>query len=275
MEMSNAAAKGMMEKVGNYQTHYHEAGEGENVLLIHGAGLGVSAWANWRLLFPLLSQKNHVFAFDLVGYGSSEKPEDMNYSKEVWIEHIIDFIEEKMKPPVCVVGNSMGGILSLHIANRRPDLIKKQILLGVPGVHFEITEALDFAWGAEPSFENVRRIVSYFAYDQSFAQNDDLVKIRYESSNAEGVYATFSSMFPAPRQRHIDDLVLTDKELQTIQTPTLLIHGREDKLVPAETSWKMATSLPNADFHLLSNCGHWIQIEKSSEFANLVTNFLE
>jgi 2-hydroxymuconate-semialdehyde hydrolase len=137
--MAPAVKKETTEKIGDYNTHYHEMGQGEQVLLIHGSGLGVSAWANWRFLMPLLAEKYHVFALDLVGFGDSEKPK-IKYSKDVWVDHLITFIETKMKPPVTIVGNSLGGSLSLHLSQRRPDLIKKQVLMGAPGLSFELTE---------------------------------------------------------------------------------------------------------------------------------------
>jgi 2-hydroxymuconate-semialdehyde hydrolase len=81
---------------------------------------------------PLLAEKYHVFALDLVGFGQSEKPK-IKYSKDIWVEHLITFIETRMKPPVTIVGNSLGGCLSLHLSQSRPDLIKKQVLMGAPG----------------------------------------------------------------------------------------------------------------------------------------------
>lgn len=271
--MGNASyAQGKVEIIGGYETYYHEEGDGDHVLLIHGSGLGVSAWANWRLLIPQLTPKYHVFAPDLIGFGRSEKP-DIAYNKEVWVNHMIHFIEEKMKPPVYIVGNSLGGVISLHLAKRRPDLVKKQVLMGTPGLAFELTEGLDIAWGSEPGIENMRRMIRIFAYNQSLAEDEELVKVRHEASIAPGVPETFAAMFPPPRQRHIDDLVLTEEELKQIETPTLALHGREDRVIPIEVSWKMAQIMPNIEFHSFPKCGHWIQIEKSNAFAEQVLGF--
>ena len=66
------------------QTNYHDVGEGEVVLLIHGSGPGVSAWANWRLTIPELSKKFRVIALDMVGFGFSDRPVDIEYTMDVW-----------------------------------------------------------------------------------------------------------------------------------------------------------------------------------------------
>lgn len=76
--------------------------------------------------------------------------------------------------------------------------------MGTPGLRFELTEGLDIAWGSEPGLEHMRRMILIFAYDQSLVEDDQLIKVRHEASIAPGVSETFASMFPPPRQRHID-----------------------------------------------------------------------
>src|SRR5437762_6744233 len=79
--------------VNGISTHYHESGQGEPVLLIHGSGPGVTAWANWRLIIPRLSEHFHVYAPDIVGFGYTERPENIEYGVETWTNHLISFIE--------------------------------------------------------------------------------------------------------------------------------------------------------------------------------------
>jgi 2-hydroxymuconate-semialdehyde hydrolase len=263
-------------QVGEIRTHFHEDGEGEPVLLIHGSGPGVSAWANWRLVFPILSKQYKLYAPDVVGFGYTERPENINYSVDVWVNHMISFIETINLEKISIIGNSMGGALALHIANRRPDLVKKLILMGSVGIEFPITEELDAVWGYTPSLENMRKLISMFSFDQSAASNDDLVKMRYQASIEEGFQEAFSAMFPAPRQRHVDALALTEEQLRKIEVPVLLIHGREDRIIPLEkTSWKLAQLIPKAELHVFSECGHWTQIEKTQPFVSQVVDFLK
>ena len=87
-------------------------------------------------------------------------------------------------------------------------------------------------FGATNELENMKNLIETFAYDQSNAANSDLVEMRYQASIQEGFQEAFSSMFPAPRQRHLDAMALSEDKLKSIQAPVLLIHGREDKVIP-------------------------------------------
>ena len=255
-------------------THYHEDGQGEAVLLIHGSGPGVSAWANWRLVFPILSKHFHLYAPDVVGFGYTDRPEGQEYNIQVWADHMIDFLDTVGEKKVSVIGNSFGGAIALHMAKKRPDLINKLVMMGSMGIDHKITE-LDAVWGYEPSFDNMKNLIKIFAYDQSMAENSDLVEMRYKSSIQPGFHESFSSMFPAPRQRHAGAMSLTIDELNAIDFPTLLVHGREDRVIPVEeTSMKLVMHLPQAELHIFPHCGHWVQIEKTQEFSDLVIQFL-
>jgi 2-hydroxymuconate-semialdehyde hydrolase len=275
-EIFMLAEKGQFVDVQGIKTHYHEEGNGEPLLLIHGSGPGVSAWANWRLVFPVLSRHYHLFAPDVVGFGYTERAKHIQYSVHVWVEHMIAFMETMNLKKVSIIGNSMGGALALHIAHRRPDLVKKLILMGSAGVQFPITEELDAVWGYTPSMENMKKLISIFSNDQNMAENDHLVKMRYEASTEEGFQEAFAAMFPAPRQQHVNALALTEKQLKEMEIPVLLIHGREDRVIPLEkTSWKLSQLIPNAQLHVFPNCGHWVQIEKTEPFIRQVMEFLK
>ena len=266
---------GTFETIGGYRTHYHHTGKGEAVLLIHGSGPGVSAWANWRLVVPRLADDFEVYAPDLVGFGQTEKPV-IRYSPDIWVNHLMAFIEQKNLAPVSIIGNSLGGALALHLAHRRPEWIHKLILMGSAGIRFRLTEALDQIWGYEPGLENMRSLIRIFAYDQTMAEKDDLVEARYRTSITDGAHESYASMFPAPRQRWVDALSLSEDSLRSIDKPTLLIHGREDRVLPVvETSWRLAQLLPRTEFHMFSQCGHWTQVEKTVSFCQLVKQFMK
>src|SRR5436305_14685784 len=96
-------------------TNYHEAGSGTPVILIHGSGPGVSAWANWRLAIPSLAEQLHVFAYDQVGFGYSElvsppdsPPAQHTYGLARWTEHLLSFMQAVGIKRAHLLGNSMG-----------------------------------------------------------------------------------------------------------------------------------------------------------------------
>jgi 2-hydroxymuconate-semialdehyde hydrolase len=260
-------------EVDGINTHYHETGNGETVLLIHGSGPGVTAWANWRLIIPRLSENFHVIAPDIVGFGYTDRPEKIDYNVETWTNHLIRFIEKTVGEPVHMIGNSLGGALALHIIKKRPDLVKRVVLMGAAALSFPITYGLDKVWGYEPSIENMKKLLEIFAHDQNFA-TEDLAKLRYEASIQPGMQESYSKMFPYPRQKKLDAIVMAEEDVRKIQHHTLLVHGREDIVIPfKETSLRLFELMTNAELHLFPNCGHWTQIEKTEEFTQLCENF--
>ena len=201
--------------VNGISTHYHESGQGEAVLLIHGSGPGVTAEANWRLIIPRLSENFHVYAPDIVGFGYTERSEEIEYGVETWTNHLINFIEEVGEKHVHIIGNSLGGALALHIANKRPDLVGKMVLMGAAGLPFMMTYGLDKVWGYEPSVENMKRLLEIFAYNQEFA-TDELAQLRYEASIQPGLQEAFSKMFAEPRQEKLNSLPYQRNKLKKL-----------------------------------------------------------
>ena len=268
-------AKGLFIQAAGLNTHYHEDGQGEPLVLIHGSGPGVSAWANWRLVFPILSEHYHLYAPDAVGFGDTERPEGVTYNMDLWVKHMIGFLDAKGLKKVSVIGNSMGGGLALNLAHRYPERVNRLILMGSMGIKFPISEGLDNVWGYQPSVENMHKCLKTFVVNQAIADADGLAEMRYKASIQPGYQESFSAMFPAPRQNGVDDMAIPEEELRKITIPTLCIHGREDQIIPlAETSWRLAQILPNAELHTLCQCGHWVQIEKTVPFTRVVHEFL-
>jgi len=261
-------------QTGSIMTNYHDVGSGEPMLLLHGSGPGVSAWANWRLSIQSLQSDFRLLAPDLAGFGFSQTPADIVYSRNLWLEQIVAFLDATGVDKVNVIGNSFGGSMALALAIHHPQRVNRLILMGSVGVLFELTPGLDAVWGYEPSEDNMRAIMQVFAYDQALV-GDDLVRMRYEASNRAGVQEAFSAMFPAPRQRWVEAMAHPEADIRDIGHKTLLIHGRDDKVIPLSTSLTLQQWIDDSQLHVFGRCGHWTQIEHAAAFAHLVTNFLK
>jgi pimeloyl-ACP methyl ester carboxylesterase len=256
------------------KTNYLEAGEGEPVVLVHGSGPGVTAYANWRLVIPALAEEFHVIAPDMVGFGFSERPGDVEYGVQTWADQVVGLMDSLGIQQASMVGNSFGGAIALRIAAQHPERVKRMVLMGSMGVDFPITEGLERVWGYEPSFENMRKVLDVFAYNRELVP-DELAEVRYRASMQPGFQESFSAMFPAPRQRWVDAMRTPDEDIRQLPHQTLIIHGREDKVIPVETSLHLMQLLENGDLHVFSHCGHWVQIERSADFNRLVRDFIK
>ncbi len=255
------------------ETNYHDVGIGDPVMLIHGSGPGVSAWANWRLVMPQLSEKSRVIAPDMAGFGFSARPENYEYSMDNWVKQAVGLLDALNIEKTDLVGNSFGGALALALTIRHPERVRRLVLMGSVGVPFELTEGLDAVWGYTPSFENMRSIMDYFAWDRSLV-NDELAQLRYEASIRPGFQESFSAMFPAPRQRWVDAMASSESDIRAIEHETLIIHGRDDRVIPLETSLNLHQLISRSQLHVFGRCGHWTQIEHAARFARLVGDFL-
>ncbi len=255
------------------RTNYHDVGSGFPLLMIHGSGPGVSAWANWRLVMPALAQQARVIAPDMVGFGFSERPAGQRYDMDTWVAQAVGLLDALGIERADLVGNSFGGALALALAIRHPQRVRRLVLMGSVGVPFAITEGLDAVWGYTPSFENMRRIMDYFAWDRSLV-NDELAELRYQASIRPGFQESFSAMFPAPRQRWVDAMASPEAAIRALPHETLVIHGRDDRVIPLSTSLTLANWIARAQLHVFGRCGHWTQIEHASRFARLVGDFL-
>ncbi|MBK5355807.1 alpha/beta fold hydrolase [Pseudomonas sp. TH41] len=266
---------GLRINAGGIDTNYHDAGQGNAtpLLLLHGSGPGVTAWANWRLNIPLLAEGRRVVAPDMVGFGYTERKEGIQYNLDTWVKHAIDFLDALEIEQADVVGNSYGGALALAMAIRYPQRVRRLVLMGAAGVDFELTQGLDDVWGYVPSVKGMRHLMDGFAYNKALI-SDELAELRYRASIRPGYQEAFAQMFPAPRQRWVDALASPEADIRALDKATLIIHGREDRIVPPVTSKKLFELIDQAQLHMFGRCGHWTQIEHAARFNKLVTDFL-
>lgn len=256
------------------RTNYHDLGEGFPVLMIHGSGPGVSAWANWRLVMPELARRSRVIAPDMVGFGFTERPAGQRYDMEAWVAQAIGLLDALGIGRADLVGNSFGGALALAIAIRHPLRVRRLVLMGSVGVPFAITPGLDAVWGYTPSLEAMRALLDIFAWDRSLV-SDELARLRYEASIRPGFQESFAAMFPAPRQRWVDAMASEEADIRAIAHETLVIHGRDDQVIPLSNSLTLASWISRSQLHVYGRCGHWTQIEHAARFAKLVGDFLQ
>jgi len=261
-------------RTSSFSTNLHDVGAGRPVLFIHGSGPGVSAWANWRLVLPEVAKDRRVIAPDMVGFGFTDRPAGIRYDMDTWVTQALDVLDALDLPQADVVGNSFGGALALALACRHPQRVRRLVLMGSVGVPFAITEGLDTVWGYAPGFENMRRIMDWFAFDRALV-TDELARLRYEASIRPGFQESFGAMFPAPRQRWVDAMCSPEAAIRALPHETLVVHGRDDRVIPLSTSLTLASWVPKAQLHVFGQCGHWTQIEHAARFNQLIRNFFD
>lgn len=257
------------------RTNYHDQGEGPPVLLIHGSGPGVTAWANWRLNMPELAKSFRVLAPDMVGFGYTEPPREGIRDKKVWVDHLAGFLDAMKLDKVSIVGNSYGGALTLAFMIAHPDRVERAVLMGAAGVEFPITPALDKVWGYEPSLEAMRDALTFLATDPS-RLTEELIQSRYTASARPEAHQPYAATFgPTPRQNHIKMLASREEDIAALPHEVLVLHGKLDKVIPIDVSVRTTQLLKNSDLQVFGNCGHWVQIERATSFNRVVSHFFK
>jgi 2-hydroxymuconate-semialdehyde hydrolase len=228
------------------------------VLLLHGSGPGTTA-AAWAPLTAALSGRFRCIAPELPGFGEAPAAPVSR-----WADVLAP------SEPCFVIGNSAGGAVALRLAATRPSLVRGVIAVGSMGYPMPLPAGLDELWGASPTEADARRLLDLLFYAPV---GEEAVAGRLEQMRAQPGYP---SLFPAPRQRWVDELSLSVGELASISCPVLLIHGADDPIVPfADSAALLLRVLPNAQAHVFGRCGHASPLEYTEDFNRLVLTFLE
>ena len=124
----------------------------------------------------------------------------------------------------------------------------------------------------EPSREAAQALIELLNHDPA-AATPEAIEARLTATLAQ---PHFPELFPAPRQRWVDDLSLSPEELAAIAVPVLLVHGAQDRVVPlADGALALLQLLPDVRAHVFGGCGHASPLERTDEFNRLLTTFLE
>jgi 2-hydroxymuconate-semialdehyde hydrolase len=256
---------------------------GENgapaLLFLHGSGPGVTARANWENVMVGLGDRFHCIAPDILGFGDSShpdpQPQGFKANAEVRIDALFEMLETMGVTKVTLVGNSMGGMYALRIAQLRPDLVEKMVLMGsggMPGLAPTPQLIKLVTFFDEPSLEAMTALLTEFVHDKgAFGERiEEFAAGRMELVARPEIEAAHRAMFGEGEM-----LTFLPADLERLDVPTLVVHGRQDVIVPIECSYYLAEHLPAADLYVMNECGHWTQVEQAERFRTILRDFVD
>ncbi len=266
-------------QVGAWHLRTLEAGDPADptILWLHGSGPGVSARSNWEELLETMPGYHHV-APDVLGFADSSHPEDLprgvGASSEVRVETLFALLDALGIDKTHVVGNSLGGMLAVLMLQQQPDRFDRVILMGSAGAPLPPNENLItmVRYYTDESPEAMLNLLHYFMHDTSRYGDtlEQLAKDRAEFAARPDIRRSHERTFtPEPTP-----LFFPAQQLAQIQHEALVVHGREDSIIPVQASLHFAQNLPNAQLHVFPHAGHWVQIEQADRFRNLAQLFL-
>lgn len=260
--------------VGGVRTRVLRAGAGPDLVLLHGTGGHLEAYA--RDIGPL-AQHFRVTAYDMVGHGWSDLP-DVPYTTDVLAEHLVGLLDALGVARAHLSGESLGGWVAAWAAAHHPERVDR-LVLNTPGNIANKPEVMarlrasTTAAVADPSEANVRPRVEWLFHDTSQV-TDELVSLR------RGVYARDGF------RRAVENiLVLQDPVTRApfswgpswvgrIGAPTLLLWTDHDPTGGLDEAELLRSWLPDARLHVVEGAGHWPQWEKAAEFVAVHEAFL-
>jgi pimeloyl-ACP methyl ester carboxylesterase len=250
--------------VWGYKIRYLEEGNSKrNVILLHG--LGGSA-ERWLKVIPLLSSKYRVIAPDLIGFGHSDKP-STDYTIEFFAEILSGFIDSLGIGKTILIGSSLGGQVAAEFAGSK-DSIEKLILVAPSGAMKHSTPTIDAYMMAAlyPNPSSAR--VAFEMMSGTGTVDDTTIANFIERMSAPNAKLAFISSVLSVKNSQIRD------SLQKIKIPTLLLWGKEDKMIPIEYAQEFMESIRNCKFRELNGIGHLPHVEDAEVFVQAVLEFL-
>jgi 2-hydroxymuconate-semialdehyde hydrolase len=259
---------------------YFEGGRTDKLplLMMHGVGPGASVSGAFAPIFEFVLEHFHVFALDFIGFGGSGKKTAPPYFDfALWVRQATELVSRMPPGEFGIFGHSMSGAIALRLAARLPRVISV-ICTGTAGTEFRLTPDLERLWTFPRSRDEVRLAIESLVYDADLTPDAEVDR-RWSILGVPGYGDYFTAMFEgdrAARQALINEAVLYDAELAAIRVPVTLIHGREDRACPWDTtSLPLAGKIANCDLVLLAKCGHAPSMERPRQIIACLKSAFE
>jgi pimeloyl-ACP methyl ester carboxylesterase len=247
-----------------FKLHYREAGEGPAVILLHGLG---GDGSRWTPLMQSLASDFRVIALDQIGFGQSDKPL-VNYNHGLLAEFLAEFIKTTGVGKATLVGHSMGGFVAVYAAVHHPDVVERLVLVDGGGLVTAPRSAHLIQIQNGTTLAETREYFELMFYDKSRV-TDEMVRDNFVRRLQ--VAYTIGKMQEA-RAKGL--ATVSEAEARKISAPTLILWGKQDRLLDPSDAAQLDRVIPNSRAVLIEACGHLPQIEQRDLFNKLVREFL-
>lgn len=261
----------MIPVAGKHELHVNVVGEGYPLVFIHGSGPGASGWSNFKQNIPTFVDRGYQCVVpDLLGYGYSSKP-DIDYTLDLFVSTLTEALTKMGISRCTLVGNSMGGTISMKMALETPELIERLLVMATGGLYplerylqmEGIQRMLPVLTAPGGLTRDALREVFKLMFFNPSLLNERLIEERFTIAQLQNdaVYKRWS----------IPSLV---DAIGGIRQPLLGLWGMNDKFCPVESALILMQRVSHARMVLQTSCGHWFQVEQQPLFERELLSFL-
>ena len=254
------------------RVHYHEQGEGEAVIFLHGAGGGASGYSNFKGNYPEFAKAGfRAIVPDLIGYGLSSKPDLPQYDLDLFVAGIKGLVDGLGLKRITLLGNSLGGAVALGYALAYPDDVARLILMAPGGVEDldtylampGIKNMFDIYKAGKTGVEAMRAVMTMQLFDPALL-TDEIINERAPIAATQTQAAR--SVLKVPNMTG---------QLHQLRCPVFGFWGVNDQFNPVGGTMKLMENCPQARMVLVNRCGHWVQVEHRELFNRSCIDFLK
>jgi pimeloyl-ACP methyl ester carboxylesterase len=274
LESRYLASPGDMKQIGVWQLHVQDSGprDAPAVILIHGFGSSLQTWDAWA---QGLSRDLRVIRFDLPGNGLSPPDPAADYTDARSLQLILALMDTLGLQRASLVGHSIGGRIAWTFAAKYPERTERLVLVAPDGF-----ASPGFEYGKAPQVPAVMGLMRYVMPRPLLRMN---LAPAYANTNflTDALVERYDDLLRAPgaRQAVLDRMgqtVLVDPRplLANIRSPTLLVWGQQDAMIPIANAADYTKALSNARLVTIPGSGHLPQEEAAAESLAAVEAFL-
>lgn len=273
MAVVEGLPEGKYAKLANGRTiHYLDQGTGPVVVFLHGSGSGASGHSNFKFNYPFLAANGYrVIVPDLIGYGYSDKPDDVEYHIDFFVECVKQTLDVIGIDKVSLVGNSLGGAIAIRCALSYPDLVEKLNLMAPGGIedqpaYFTMPgmQIMKEVFTGGPSKARLEQFIRRgLVYDDSVV-DEQLVNERWGIAQQQNTQVITSMVVP-----NMED------QLGELRCPIIAFWGANENMMPETGIAKLTKKCKNIRLMIVSECGHWVMVEHKDLFNRMTLDFLQ
>jgi len=266
---------------GGVTYHYHELGEGQHTVFLHGGGPGCTGWSDFGPVAPYFAKDRHCLLVDILQYGRSEK---CRITGPMWDFHAaktVALLDTLGVDRADFISNSWGGTIALCLAARYPDRVRALVVTGSMPVFYgplaplpeggrRGRNARDAYYGGDgPTREKMRELLTRLEWYDPERLPDETIEMRWQQSLDPGE-RELAAMSDSPRGDWQD---LT-AELARIEAPVLFMWGREDAFLTPDYPLMLSRMVPRGSLHVMDHVSHHLQEERPAAYHAVIDGFL-